>query len=109
MVLVKEVMVNVFSKTLTYYRKKGYDVKYGEAIMVKVEDLHEKTTVKINVKCDNCDSEKNMEYRLYNNNLIKYGLYYCNKCKHLKSKKTKLILYGDENYNNTEKHELLLH
>jgi hypothetical protein len=105
MILDKEVIVSIFSKNLTYYRKKGYNVKYGEIITVKVEDLYEKTTVKINVKCDNCDYERNIQYRLYNNNLNKYGLYYCNKCKHLKSKKTKLEIYGDENYNNYEKNK----
>jgi len=105
MILDKEVIVNIFSKNLTYYNKRGYNVKYGDVVKIKIKDLYEKTTSEVNVKCDNCDAEKKMQYRLYNNNLSKYGVYYCNKCKHLKSKKTKLEVYGDENYNNNKKNK----
>ena len=103
MIIDKEVIIKIGSRNLTYYDKKGYNVNYGDVVKIKIDDLYEKTTTEIRVKCDNCGSEKKMQYRLYNNNLKKYNLYYCNKCKHIKSKKTKLEIYGDENYNNYDK------
>lgn len=103
MIIEKEIDVKLNSKNITYYKSKEYSAIYGETIKVKIEDLYNQSISIITGKCDNCGSEKKMQYRLYNNNLKKYGIYYCNECKHLKSKQTKLYLYGDENYNNYEK------
>lgn len=105
MICDEKINITINSRNLIYYRSKNYNVSVGDSIVVNISDLYNGSIYKINIKCDNCGSEKYMEYRLYNNNLKKYGKYYCNKCKHIKSKLTKLELYGDENYNNIEKNK----
>lgn len=105
MILDKNVKVNINSRNSTFYKNKGYDVKNGDVIVVKIEDLYERSIFKVNVRCDNCNHERKMEMRHYNNNLKKYNIYLCNKCKNIKSKKTKLDIYGDENYNNKEQNK----
>ena len=107
MILDKKIEININPRNKTYYEKKGYVIETSQMIKTKicvlVDDLHIGSTTKINIKCDICGSEKKMEYRHYYNNLKDDKKYYCNKCKHIKSKKTKLEKYGDENYNNHDK------
>ena len=105
MILDKYASINITSRNITYYISKNYDIKVGDFIDINISDLHEGSTSKLKVSCDNCKSEYTMEYRNYNKNLKKYNVYFCNKCKNIKSKRTKLILYGDENYNNIEKNK----
>ena len=105
MIIDKNISLNITHRNVTYYNSKGYDVKIGNIIDVDIPDLHEGSIYKVNVKCDNCDKQTSMEYRKYVNNLKKYNKYFCNKCKHIKPKKTKFILYGDENYNNIERNK----
>lgn len=38
-ILTKEIEVNPSGKMIKYYQEKGYDAKYHELLMVKVEDL----------------------------------------------------------------------
>ena len=105
MIIDKNIDITITVRNITYYKSKNYDAKLGDNITVNISDLHLGSICKINVQCDNCNCDKHMEYRLYNNNLKKYGIYYCNKCKNIKSKKTKLENYGDENYNNMEQNK----
>lgn len=39
MLITKEVEVNPSGKSIQYYRNLGYDAKYHEPLIVKVEDL----------------------------------------------------------------------
>jgi len=100
----KKIKIKINSRNKTYYNNKGYNTDNSE-IEIDINDLNPGSITKINVSCDNCGEKKNMEYRYYINNLKKYDKYYCNKCKHIKSKITKKEKYGDENYNNNEKYK----
>jgi len=99
------VNISVSSKNITYYRSIGYILKTGDNFNIKIEDLQKTSAFKVNVKCDNCGDEKYIQYRLYNNNIEKSKMYYCIKCKHLKTEDTKLKKYGNKNYNNIEKNK----
>jgi len=106
MILSKEVEINITTRNITFYKNRGYvNISLGDCLLIKIEDLNTGSPIKIDVICDNCDTKKTIQYRLYINNLKIGNLYYCNKCKHIKSKQTKLERYGNENYNNQKKHE----
>jgi len=76
-----------------------------EIYEIDIKYLSKNSHKKINVKCDYCGKEKELSYSKYNKNTKiqtrKYAC--CSKCATIKSKETKLINYGDENYNNSKK------
>lgn len=64
-----------------YYdeKHKKYSVKRGSRISVKISDLPLNSHAIVNVKCDKCEKEYEMEYRIY----LKYSHdnnIYCNSC-----------------------------
>ena len=77
---------------------------YGVETLIK--DVSLNSHKKIHVRCDFCQNEKDITYQDYNK-ITKNSTesYYCCKCKGTKSKKTKLHLYGSENYNNIRKNK----
>ena len=105
MIIDKSVKIKLTCRNITYYKNKlnNTEINVNDYIELKISDIQEGSTIKVNTSCDKCGAEKIMEYRTYNNNIKNGDVYYCNKCKHIKSKKTKLEIYGDENYNNKEK------
>ena len=103
MILSKEVNVFVNNKIITYYRNLGYDIIFNNFNIIKVEDLHKKSNVKIDVKCDICGKENNITCQKYTKNISKYNLYTCINCSSMKNKMTYKEKYGIENYVNTEK------
>ena len=67
------------------------EIKY----LINVEDLSFSSHSIIFVKCDECGNEKDVVYRNYYK--ITNGLkdkYYCDKCKHIKTKITNNMKYG---------------
>jgi len=100
MIITKNIKINITSRNITYYKNNGYNIKFGDQLNIQVSDLNPGSPTKIEVCCDFCENVKIIQYRLYINNINNSGKYYCNKCKHKKSKLTKLTKYGDENYNN---------
>ena len=104
MILDKEVEIVVGSNTINYYKNIGYiNIKCGQKLVVKIEDLYKGSIIKINVKCDICDCKKQLPYKKYIMNISRGNdLIYCcsRKCGDIKTKQTKLKKYGDENYNN---------
>ncbi len=104
MILTKEIEVVVNKNMLKYYKELGYNVKYGEKIIIQIEHLSSKSNILIHVKCDVCGKEKMLSHANYYKNNFKHNLYCCdNKCATIKNKKTCLEKYGDKNYNNQEK------
>jgi len=104
MIITEQVKMNISTRNITFYKNKNYDAKKGDTININIKDLIKGSPIKIDVKCDICGDIKNMEYRTYINNTYDDGLYYCNKCKYIKMKKTKKERYGDENYTNSKKY-----
>jgi len=64
-------------------------------INYKIKDVGNRTSTKIDVKCDLCGKEKNINYRKYTDNISKYNIYACsNKCAMFKNEETNLQKYG---------------
>jgi len=106
--ITKEIEVNV-SNNYSYYEKLGYVipkiknkqnkmiVKRNTIILIKTEDLPNKSNIKIEVKCDgeNCKNPylKPIIWQDYKKGIKEDGKYYCKKC----SRK----LYGEKKYKET--------
>ena len=63
---------------------------------VKVEDLPKSSRVRINVKCDMCDTINYIAYSNYNLQISRHNYYCCHPCSFHKNKKTNLTKYGVE-------------
>ena len=97
MILDKEIEITL-GYNLNHYSILGYkDIKKGNKLFVRVEDLPQISPYKVNVKCDICGKEKRISYFSYTRNIKKYNLYTCAKCATIKIKKTNLEKYGVEN------------
>ena len=130
----KEVEIIVGNKSFKHYKDLNYFFSNkGQAIIIKVGDLLCGSDIKINVKCDICEKEKNIKYQAYIKNTKNLTQPYCccyncaktklketiNKnynVEHIfqseifknKRKETNLEKYGDENYVNIEEIKLSL-
>ena len=108
MILDKEVQIPV-STCSKYYEQLGYNIpkhinskgkyvySFGEYFTVKIEDLQEGSHVNVNVKCDICEKEKQVQYKFYCNTIKKEKIYRCKECSYIKKKQTCLEKYGFEN------------
>lgn len=64
----------------TYYKNKGYDVS-DEYLDISIKDLPSASNVLIEVKCDYCQSIKNINYKIYNKNISNNNMFSCShKC-----------------------------
>jgi hypothetical protein len=79
MILDKVINVNIGSRNLKYYKDLGYDVYYNHNLDVLVSDLSKNSRVKVNVKCDLCDTQSKINIQSYNISISKFGYYKCNK------------------------------
>lgn len=110
MLISKEVELTLSTKTIKYYEKLGYKIPrekdnwgrtrfvIGTKIKVKVEDLTDKSSALVEIKCDNPNCKNPylkpmrwVNYKLYVHENEKY---YCNECAHK--------LYGGENARKTK-------
>ena len=95
MILNKEILIKVPSCKLKYYLCKGYtDIKVGDNILLKIEDLTKGSGIYIDTKCDICGKIGKLQYYNYNKSITKYNEYYCIKCSKINTKKTNNIKYG---------------
>ena len=93
-----EIEIKGHRTNVEYFRKLGYDIQFKKPISIKISDLMSGSTAIITAICDNCFSEKRIEFRFYNE--YTRGLkenYYCNKCNNIKRKETCLKKWGVEN------------
>lgn len=75
----------------TYYRERGYDCKYGDKIIVNIEDLPQKSNLKVDVKCDFCGKEYQLRYSDFNKIV---GKVCCQDCNIIKRSNTNQEKYG---------------
>ena len=103
MLLTKEVEVKPNGKMIQYYKDLGYDSKYGQAIIIKVEDLPENSNAKVEVLCDMCkENTMLVKYSDYNKVMKRTGDYVCRPCSYKKRDQTNLKKYGSISYLGTK-------
>lgn len=126
MLLTKSLTIKTTNKNITYYQQFYPDIKSGDIITIKPEQLPLTSKIKVKVKCDVCEQIFEISYFSYLRNIEKYNFYSCKHCIKekqkrtskerfgvdsytqtddyvIKSKQTKKERYGDENYINIEK------
>lgn len=80
-----------------HYKQKGYEIeKCGQEIEVKILDLPIKSHVKVNCKCNNCESTSFIEYHNYNRQVTN-SYYLCKKCWNIKLKEVVFLKFGVDN------------
>ncbi len=90
MILTKFVKIKCHPKNIRHFKNLGYNTEYGKYIIVMVKHLTKGCHVIIEVKCDVCGMEKELEYCDYFNSITKYNFYACcEKCSAIKVKKSK--------------------
>lgn len=95
MLLTKEVEVKPSGKSIQYYKDKGYDAKWREPLVVRVEDLPEYSKVQVSVLCDYCKEEIIIiPYYSYLHGLKTVQKTSCKNCTPLKTKESNMINYG---------------
>jgi hypothetical protein len=94
MILDKTVNIKGNGNNLSYYRNLNYDINIDQIIEISTEDLPKNSHIKINVKCDICETEKNISYYSYCRNIKNTNIYTCSKCSKIKSKETNNKKYG---------------
>ena len=82
MLIDKEIKTRWSGSNKRHFIEKGYIfTKIGDEIIVKTEDLKDKSSIKVKVKCDCCGIEKNIKYYVYTNSLKQHnGIYLCKYC-----------------------------
>lgn len=83
MILTKTVTIKPSGKSISYYKNKGYNVKWHENLEVSVNDLPNNSNVIILAKCDNpeCQHEHEIHYSKYTKNTKENnGKYFCKDC-----------------------------
>lgn len=86
--ITKEVQVPISASNIKHYKNLGYNnIKIGDLITVKIEDLTEGSGVPIECRCDYCNKKLDITYKAYiksmSNIVHKVA---CNKCRSKKAK-----------------------
>jgi Tfp pilus tip-associated adhesin PilY1 len=98
MLITEKVFLTINNRYVKYYKDKGYDVKGGQEIEVKISDLTNSSNILIEAKCDCCNEKKEMMYVAYNRyTKNETEEYYCQKCNNIKRKITVKEKYGVDN------------
>ena len=100
MILQSEIQIIPSSKTLQYYKDKGYNVKIKEPIYIKNEDIPNGSHILERRKCDNCSKEFERTRRAIMDTFNKFNKDLCLECSKKytqeKTKITNLKKYGVE-------------
>lgn len=98
-IISKTVKVIPYGKSVKHYREKGYDVKSGQELEVKVEDLMISSAVLVDTKCDYCGKQREpIRYADYNAQ-TKNGTEKCCciDCAKFKREESMIKKYGNKN------------
>jgi hypothetical protein len=94
--------IDISYRNITHYRKLGYNPFLNSKLKIKTVDLPSSSHVRIDVICEICKFENNIQYHKYIVNKKRHGFYGCRSCSRQKASLTSLILYGVDNYSKTE-------
>ena len=90
-IISKEVITKLSNNTKKWYTSKGYIfTKQGDEIIVKVEDLHSGSSVKVECECDWCKKKSKIQYSDYKRSVKNSSTqnYLCTGCR---IRETKII------------------
>lgn len=102
MLLTREVEIIPNGRMISYYKNKGYDAKYHQPLLVKIEDLSNGSKAMVEVQCDYCGAIKTIPYIDYLKSIKLKNKYSCIKCAYNKAFETNLYLYGNKSYSSTK-------
>ena len=106
MILDKIVTIKTNPSNYKHYIEKGYLIKIcGEEIDINVLDLPTGSKVKLQCKCSNCETIKDVIYKNYRRQLSNHEFYVCSKCFYIKAKLTNYALYNTTSYTTTEEYK----
>ena len=94
MILTEKVKIKINNRYVKYYKNLGYNIKGRDEIEISVDDLPKQSHIEVKCECDNCKAITTIKYYNYMNNIKKQNIYLCKKCKHIKTEKTNIELYG---------------
>lgn len=116
MIVTEFAYIKISPNNYKYFDNLGYkNLKIKDIIKIKVDELIKGSTYKIDVKCDICGRDRQIEYRMYLKSLETGNYYTCSKCIYTKretpfseeamekARQTKIEKYGDPHYNNHKK------
>ena len=93
MILNKTVILLIKNRndSFLYYQKLGYDIQIFKNIEIRVEDLLPGNKSILQVQCDECGKQDEIQNNAYISNIKKHGKYMCYACSY---KKSMLEKYG---------------
>ena len=104
--ITKEVEITLNGRTISYYEDLGYEIpryydkhshkwsiKRGTTIKIKICDLQKCSNVRVDIECDCCKKNYDIEYCAYNAKKNRDGKIYCKSCV------LKLFNSGENNIN----------
>jgi hypothetical protein len=94
--------VDISYRNITHYRKLGYVPVLNEKLRIKTIDLPTSSHVRIDVICEICNKDNNLQFHKYILNKKRWGFYGCKSCSRQKAALTCVELYGVDNYSKTE-------
>ena len=98
MIITKKVSLIINNRYVKYYINKGYNVKGGQIIEIKIEDLAKSSNILIEAECDCCAKKREVMFVAYNRyTKNQTEEYYCQKCNNIKRKITVKEKYGVDN------------
>ena len=107
MILTKKIKTKITKRNIKELIDYGYlNIKEGDIIEIEKVQLSKGSSLRIDVKCDNCGREKNIEYIDYIKNIKNDKYYSCSLvCSNDKRKNTCLYKYGVDHSSKTIKYK----
>ena len=103
MIITKEINIKVNNAHLKHFKSIGLDVKTGDQITIKPEQLSNGSNIRVECKCDVCGEIKTPKYKRYLKSINNGGYYTCSpKCAQEKTKNTFKKKYGADHHFQTE-------
>jgi hypothetical protein len=103
MIITKKINVRVVPLNFPILKIKYPNIRCSEVIEIDINDLSNSSGIKIDCRCEICNSEQKLSYVKYLKNRNNCGYYSCKKCMNKKTRITKEKRYNDPLYNNSKK------
>jgi len=106
MIINEKIKIKITEKNIKHFKIKGYDCNLKDILEIKTEDLNPGSHIKIQVRCDVCENEKELSFQKYIKNIKNSNFYACSsKCAQEKVKKTSIKNFGTEYYMQTDEYK----